>query len=50
MTKNILKAFLPVCCCLGFKAPSTLPIFEILNGFNDRSYPEFLLFAYANLF
>jgi len=35
---------------LGFKAPSASPIFEMLNGYNDRSHQEFLLFVYSELF
>jgi len=32
------------------KTSSASPISEMLNCYNDRSYPEFLLFVYANLF
>jgi len=46
-----LKGFLPVCYyCFGFKASSASPIFEMLNGYNDRSHLEFFVFVYANLF
>jgi len=49
--KQLLKGFLPVCCyCLDFKASTASPIFEMLNGYNDKPHPEFLIFVYANLF
>jgi len=48
---NFLKAFLWVWCCfLGFEASSASSIYDMLNGYSDRSHPGFLLFVYANLF
>jgi len=51
LQKKHLRAFLQACCyCLGFKASSASHILEMLNDYNERLHPEFLLFVYANLF